>query len=86
MSDLVLARRTSWARTPPDGRLIAMPTLQGCPTALLAKASSAWPLLVLDAGEFLACCRGCGWRSPGTATPGEAWAAFDGHVCEGRPS
>jgi hypothetical protein len=40
------------------------------------------PLLVLDAGEFLAQCRWCGWKSTCEPTPDEAWAAFAAHACE----
>jgi hypothetical protein len=44
------------------------------------------PLLVLDAGEFLARCRSCGWRSPRESTPGEALAVFVAHECEEQPA
>jgi hypothetical protein len=45
----------------------------------------AWPLLVLDAGTFLARCRRCGWSSPREPTPGKALAAIERHSCEERP-
>jgi len=44
----------------------------------------AWPLLVLDAGEFLTRCRWCDWTSPRQPTPGAALAAFDAHICKER--
>jgi hypothetical protein len=54
-------------------------------TALLAPATSeqptAWPLLVLDAGTFLARCRECGWTSPAQSTLEAAVATFETHLC-----
>lgn len=47
---------------------------------------AAWPLLILDAGAFLARCRWCGWKSTGQSSPSGAWAAFDAHACEERPT
>jgi hypothetical protein len=47
--------------------------------------SDVGPLLVLDAGEFLAQCRWCGWRSTGESTPA-AWVAFDTHICQEQPA
>ncbi len=57
------------------------------PLALLASTpSDVPPLLVLDAGEFLARCRRCDWSSQGKATPGAALATFAAHACEERPA
>jgi hypothetical protein len=44
------------------------------------------PLLVLDAGAFLARCRWCGWTSPSESTPSGAFTAFQAHVCEEQPA
>jgi hypothetical protein len=56
-------------------------------TALVSQVvweqSSEWPLLVLDASEFLAWCRSCAWKSPCVSTPDVALAAFAAHTCEG---
>jgi hypothetical protein len=41
-----------------------------------------WPLLVLDAGAFLARCRWCGWASPRQSTLEAALAAFEAHDCQ----
>ena len=43
--------------------------------------SAAWPLLVLDAGTFLARCRGCSWVSAGQSALTAALVAFQAHVC-----
>jgi hypothetical protein len=42
------------------------------------------PLLVLDAGTFLARCRRCGWSSPRESTLGKALVAIGLHACEER--
>ena len=52
----------------------------------LSAPSDVGPLLVLDAGEFLAWCRWCGWRSTCGSTPVAALAAFAVHACEERPA
>jgi hypothetical protein len=55
-------------------------------TTPLASATAArldgWPLLVLDAGAFLARCRWCGWASPRRSTLEAALANFGAHACE----
>jgi transcriptional regulator with XRE-family HTH domain len=56
------------------------------PTPGTSKRLAARPLLILDAGVFLARCRRCGWKSTGESTAGGAWAAFATHVCEERPA
>jgi hypothetical protein len=43
---------------------------------------TAWPLLVLDAGAFLARCRRCGWTSPRQSALEAALATFEAHLCE----
>jgi len=53
---------------------------------LASTPSDVPPLLVLDAGEFLARCRRCDWSSQGKATPGAALATFAAHACEERPA
>jgi hypothetical protein len=53
---------------------------------LSSKHWHAWPLLVLDAGEFLTRCRWCEWTSPGVSTAGAALAAFEAHECQGQPA
>jgi hypothetical protein len=56
--------------------------------ALLALATSerlaVWPLLVLDAGVFLARCRWCSWTSGCQSNLDTALAAYEAHLCEGR--
>jgi hypothetical protein len=47
---------------------------------------SKFPLLVLDAGEFLARCRWCDWSGPPASTPGEALVAFASHACQELPA
>jgi hypothetical protein len=57
------------------------------PLALLSsKHWHAWPLLVLDAAEFLTRCRWCDWTSPGGSTPDAALAAFETHECQEQPA
>jgi hypothetical protein len=53
-------------------------------TAAASDRLTAWPLLVLDAGAFLARCRGCGWTSPGQSALEATLAAFETHLCEER--
>jgi hypothetical protein len=77
---------------PPDGASRQAATPSPIALALMAtERPNVWPLLVLDpglvpnAGEFLALCRRCGWRSPRELTAGAALAVFALHACE-RPS
>jgi hypothetical protein len=43
--------------------------------------ATPWPLLVLDAGAFLARCRRCSWKTTRESTPGAALVAFEAHSC-----
>jgi hypothetical protein len=45
------------------------------------KRLALWPLLVLDAGAFLARCRACGWASPSQPALEAALAKFETHHC-----
>jgi hypothetical protein len=49
-----------------------------------SEQSTAWPLLVLDGGTFLARCRGCSRVSTGQSVLAEALAAFEIHRCGER--
>jgi hypothetical protein len=52
----------------------------------VSASSDVGPLLVLDADEFLARCRRCGWSTKPESTLGAALAAFTAHACEERPA
>jgi hypothetical protein len=74
------------AAPPPEARSSAgldlAPLAHGAP-----EQADAGPLLVLDAGAFLARCRWCGWTSPPDgSSPGAALAAFKAHAYKERPA
>ena len=61
---------------------------QGAGDAVITRASEQldrWPLVVLDAGAFLARCRRCNWKSRRQPALEAALATFKGHSCEERP-
>jgi hypothetical protein len=49
------------------------------------KVRPAEPYLVLDAGEFTACCRSCRWHSVPCGGLVEVRLAFNMHTCSSSP-